>query len=191
MVLDLDLESYFDTIPHDQLMACVERRIADRSLLRLIRMWLRSPVVEASGPRRPQKGTPQGGVISPLLANIYLHEFDRRFNGPEGPAEFAGARLVRYADDAEVCEGCARLHAMTQRRIQLPISELIRRINEYLRGWSNYFRFGYPRVAFWKVNWYVQVRLRRYVRTRSQRRCRHLDGRSLYKALRAQGLVYL
>ena len=48
---------------------------------------------------RPRQGTPQGGVISPLLANIYLHEFDRAFHGPEGPAQFAKARLVRYADD--------------------------------------------------------------------------------------------
>jgi len=84
-VLDADLSSYFDTIPHDQLMACVERRIADRSLLKLIRMWLKSPVVEGAegGGKKtcPRVGTPQGGVISPLLANIYLHEYDKKFNG--------------------------------------------------------------------------------------------------------------
>lgn len=103
-VYDADLASYFDTIDHGRLLQQVERRIADRSVLRLIRLWLRCPVVEedATGRRRstrPRQGTPQGGVISPLLANIYLHDFDRAFHGPDGPARFANARLVRYADD--------------------------------------------------------------------------------------------
>jgi RNA-directed DNA polymerase len=103
-VYDADLASYFDTIDHARLMSQLERRIADRSVLRLIRLWLRCPVVEEDdqGQRRttrPRQGTPQGGVISPLLANIYLHDFDRAFHGPDGPAQFANARLVRYADD--------------------------------------------------------------------------------------------
>ena len=96
-VFDADLSSYFDTIPHDRLMASVERRIADRSVLRLIRMWLDSPIVEDDGKggqtrSRPRRGTPQGGVISPLPANIFLHEFDRAFNGRNGPRRFAKAR---------------------------------------------------------------------------------------------------
>jgi RNA-directed DNA polymerase len=103
-VYDADLASYFDTIDHGRLMQQLQRRIADRSVLRLIRLWLRCPVVEddTQGRRRttrPRQGTPQGGVISPLLANIYLHDFDRAFHGPDGPAQFASARLVRYADD--------------------------------------------------------------------------------------------
>jgi RNA-directed DNA polymerase len=103
-VYDADLASYFDTIDHGRLTQQLERRIADRSVLRLIRLWLRCPVVEEDdrGRRRtshPRQGTPQGGVISPLLANIYLHDFDRAFHGPGGPAQFANARLVRYADD--------------------------------------------------------------------------------------------
>src|SRR5262249_10792596 len=77
-VYDADLKSYFDTIPHDALIKCLERRIADRSVLRLIRMWLESPVLETdengrTKASRPKQGTPQSGVISPLLVNVYLH----------------------------------------------------------------------------------------------------------------------
>ena len=103
-VYDADLASYFDTIDHHRLMQQLERRIADRSVLRLIRLWLRCPIVEDDDQGRrttthPRQGTPQGGVISPLLANIYLHDFDRAFHATDGPAQFANARLVRYADD--------------------------------------------------------------------------------------------
>lgn len=116
-VYDADLKGYFDSIPHDKLMACLQMRIADRSVLKLIRMWLKAPVEEPpeSKARRkgrrgrdktkqgrktyPRIGCPQGGVISPLLANLYLHWFDKVFHKPDGPATWANARLVRYADD--------------------------------------------------------------------------------------------
>jgi RNA-directed DNA polymerase len=96
----------FDSIPHDKLMACLRMRVVDRSVLKLIRMWLETPVVEPGGGRgepdkwsRSQQGTPQGGVISPLLANLYLHWFDKLFYRANGPAQWANAKLVRYADD--------------------------------------------------------------------------------------------
>ncbi len=104
-VYDADLQGYFDSIPHDKLMRCVEMRIADRSILKLIRMWLKVAVKEEKGGKgkpkwhKPDKGCPQGGVISPLLANIYLHWFDKIFHMRNGPAIWAKARLVRYADD--------------------------------------------------------------------------------------------
>jgi RNA-directed DNA polymerase len=105
-VYDADLQSYFDTIPHEKLMHVVRERIVDKSVLKLIRMWLQAVVIEpGDGPGQPprafrsKQGTPQGGVISPLLANLYLHGFDKQFHGSDGPFRWANARLVRYADD--------------------------------------------------------------------------------------------
>lgn len=97
---DADLEGYFDSIPHDRLIKCLRKRITDHSVLKLIRQWLQAPVAEpdqAGTSSRRQQGTPQGGVISPLLANVYLHWFDKVFYS--GPAGWAQAKLVRYADD--------------------------------------------------------------------------------------------
>ena len=82
-VVDADLSKYFDTIPHRELMQSVARRIVDRNVLRLIKMWLKTPVEERdddgkrrmSGGRRSTCGTPQGGVISPTLANVYMNRF--------------------------------------------------------------------------------------------------------------------
>jgi RNA-directed DNA polymerase len=108
-VYDADLKGYFDSIPHDKLMACVKMRVVDRTVLELIGLWLEAPVAEppetpGGKPRikRNDKGTPQGGVISPLLANIYLHWFDKVFHSANGPVHWANARLVRYADDLVV-----------------------------------------------------------------------------------------
>jgi RNA-directed DNA polymerase len=105
-VYDADLQSYFDTIPYEKLMACVQKRIVDGGVLKLIRMWLKAVIIEpGKGPGDPPKasrskqGTPQGGVISPLLANLYLHWFDKLFHRSDGPYRWANARLVRYADD--------------------------------------------------------------------------------------------
>jgi RNA-directed DNA polymerase len=105
-VYDADLAGYFDSIPHDKLIACVRMRVVDGAVIGLIRQWLNAPVVEppkdkGSPPtvKRNERGTPQGGVLSPLLANIYLHWFDRAFYRLEGPAQWANAKLVRYADD--------------------------------------------------------------------------------------------
>jgi len=103
-IYDADLKGYFDTIPHDQLVKCLQMRITDRSVLALIRSWLEAPIVERNEQgrttaHRSDRGTPQGGVISPLLANLYLHWFEHRFYRPDGPGTWAKARLVRYADD--------------------------------------------------------------------------------------------
>ena len=102
-VYDADLQKCFDTIPHDNLMKCLEKRIADRGVLKLIKSWLRSPIVEKTEDGKTRihsadQGTPQGGVISPLLANIYLHWFDKMISRTSAYAQGA-IRLVRYADD--------------------------------------------------------------------------------------------
>jgi RNA-directed DNA polymerase len=106
-VYDADLKGYFDTIPHDKLLKVVATRVSDRSVLRLIRRWLRVPVQETAGGdagklRASSAGTPQGGVISPLLANAYLHWLDKLFMEPSGPGQWAKARIVRYADDFQI-----------------------------------------------------------------------------------------
>ncbi|MFI5091445.1 MAG: group II intron reverse transcriptase/maturase [Terriglobales bacterium] len=270
-VYDADLKGYFDSIPHDKLMACVRMRITDRPVLNLIRSWLEAEVVEPSAApggstqtTRPTSGTPQGGVISPLLANLYLHYFDKVFHASGGPAHWAKAKLVRYADDFVVLarhqsqslrtfietkletwmglevsrektrvvnlkqqgasldflgftfrydrdlkgrghrylnvhpskQAVARMRQAlrertTNSRCFTPLNELIEEINRHLTGWANYFRFGYPRVAFRQINTYTRQRLTQHVRRRSQRPLRPPEGVSYYELLTQMGLVYL
>ncbi|MGA2077149.1 MAG: reverse transcriptase domain-containing protein [Terriglobia bacterium] len=246
-------------------------RIADRSVLKLIRMWLEAPVVEASDTRggapkisRSGKGTPQGGVISPLLANLYLHWFDQVFHRATGPARWAKAKLVRYADDfvvlaryvgpklsgfierkleswmgLEINREKTRVIDLTQKGANLdflgftfhyepssfgqgrrylrvepskqavkreraklheltsgsarstPIPTLLADLNRHLKGWGSYFRFGYPRRAFDKVNEHVQVCLRQNLRRRSQRPFRPPEGITDYANFQRLGLKLL
>lgn len=269
-VYDADLASYFDTIPHGPLMDQVKRRITDSRVLRLIRMWLQCSVVEddeTGQPRMttPKSGTPQGGVISPLLANIYLHQMDRAFyEDIDGPYRVADARLVRYADDFVILarfigprivawiestlEGKLGLtvnrektrivrmssqgdtfdflgftlrinwdlfgNRTTYLRIvpaskaikhvqdsirdktrsgyKRPLKVVVKEVDEILRGWGTYFRYGYPKAAFHHVNHFVHCRFRRFVRNRSQRRCKPFrKGEKLYVGLQRYGLHFL
>jgi RNA-directed DNA polymerase len=101
-VLDADLSAYFDTIPHDKLRIALQQRITDPRILHLINLWLKSPVYEDGefkGGKKQKRGTPQGGVISPLLANIYMHLVDRIVNDSKKLFYQAGIKIVRYADD--------------------------------------------------------------------------------------------
>lgn len=256
-VYDADLASYFDTIPHDQLMAAIEKRIVDRKVLKLIRLWLAAPIVDDSGddgPKvsRPKQGTPQGGVLSPLLANVYLHWFDRLFHSPQRPGPPGSARLVRYADDFVVLanrltgeltswigtvlesrfklrlnqektqcidlkeqgasldflgftfrfdrdlhgRGHRYLHCEPSRRSQQrarsrvrsvlrgafsrPVPEAIGTLNMYLRGWGQYFQWGYPLRCFHLLDQFARHAVYCHVTRRSQRPMRPPRGRSWY-----------
>lgn len=97
-VVDVDLKSYFDTISHELLLKLVECRVGDVQVLRLIRAWLKAGVMEEGKVTHPDRGSPQGGVISPTLSNIFLHEVDRQWCRSDGVA-LGNVRLVRYADD--------------------------------------------------------------------------------------------
>lgn len=99
-VVDADLKSYFDTIPHDKLLLSVRSKVIDRSVVKLIDMWLKVGVLEEMEIRTSSSGTPQGGVISPLLANLYLHWLDQTWETKGfGSSKLHDAHLVRYADD--------------------------------------------------------------------------------------------
>jgi RNA-directed DNA polymerase len=270
-VYDADLKGYFDTIPHDKLMACVRMRVVDRGVLELIRRWLRAPVIESDEktgkPKPPRKsdgkGTPQGGVISPLLANVYLHWFDVMFHRKSGPHHWANARLVRYADDFVVMaryQGpridewldakledwlglsinrektkVVNLHLaesldflgftfrydrdlfgsdktylnVTPSKKSLkkardairektgsrmcfkPTPKVVDDLNYFLRGWSNYFEYGYPRKAFRDLSHYTRKRMVTHLNRRSQRKYHRPKGMSHYQYLEKLGLQRL
>jgi RNA-directed DNA polymerase len=105
-VVDADLSRYFDSIPHDDLLKSVARRVADGSVLRLLKLWLKAPIEERDGGgkrrmvggKRNKRGTPQGGVASPLLANIYMNRFLKHWRR-SGCGEAFRAHVVSYADD--------------------------------------------------------------------------------------------
>lgn len=197
-----------------------------------------------------------GGVVSPLLANIYLHWFEVAFHQRSGPGTWAKARLIRYADDFVILSRVSTprligwIEEMLEKRFRLtinrektrvvnldqpgasltflgftmryardlygrdrrylnvtpsakalararakireltdasqtyrPIGWLIGDVNRWLRSWANYYRYGYPRQAFRERNWYVETRLVRHLRRRSQRRYRPPEGRTFYVEL--------
>jgi group II intron reverse transcriptase/maturase len=231
-VVDADLAQYFDTIPHRKLMRQVARRVSDGMILKLIKAWLRAPIMEEEeGGGRKMKarccGTPQGGVISPLLANIYLHPLDEGVNECRQKP-----RMVRYADDlvilcrpgegrgmkerlarwlqsrglvlnetkTRVLQSCAsgfeflgfsfrwqqskkgtpyvhtepspdaeqalrdRVRELTRRSTTWRATgEVVREINQIIRGWSNYFALAHHHQSFKQMNHFTAHRLRQWL----------------------------
>ncbi len=249
-VIDADISKCFDTIAHGKLMKLVAKRIVDKNILRLIKMWLTAPIVEEKADGKKEykgndKGTPQGGVISPLLANIYLNVLDTLWKSKK-VQERLEARLVRYADDiVAVCRGNterilrgikvvmdelglslnesktkvveareedfnflgftigikrgirtgkefpltrpskkamkhvrAEIKRLTcNRNHALPEGVVIRKVNEVVRGWTNYFYYGHCSKDLSAVKYYLENRIRIYLRRKHRIRSK---GYKLY-----------
>lgn len=152
-VIDADLSKYFDTIPHAKLMAVVAERIADGGILHLIKQWLKAPVVEKGkngknrtvGGRGNRRGTPQGGVISPLLANLYLHLVDRIWERHGLEKKYA-ARLVRYADDMVLL--CAKDTERPLSTLKYLLERLGLKLNETKTHVVNAWKQGFDFLGF-------------------------------------------
>lgn len=155
-VIDADLSKYFDTIPHANLMATVAERICDGEILRLIQMWLKAPIMEMDkdgtkrnigGGKGNRTGTPQGGVISPLLSNLYLHILDRIWER-NNLQQRLGARIVRYADDIVIlCRRNKSDKAMTVlrqilERLKLSLNEAKTKIVNAFEGKFDFLGFS-------------------------------------------------
>jgi RNA-directed DNA polymerase len=240
-VVDADLSRYFDTIPHPDLLRSVARRISDRHVLRLIKMWLKAPVEERDGDgnrsitggKRNARGTPQGGVASPMLANLYMNRFLKHWR-LTGRGEAFQAQVICYADDFVILSRghAAEALAWTQavmtklgltlnadktslkdarnesfdflgytfgpqrhrkdghrylgaspskksvqrvksrigehldRRNVAPWSEIRKRLNRLLHGWSAYFSCGTRVQAYRAIDGYVSDRVRRFLAKR-------------------------
>lgn len=159
-VIDADLKSYFDSIPHEKLLGIVGKRISDVEILRLIRRWLKAGIMEAEEVTYRETGTPQGGVISPLLANIYLNEIDRIWGERGYNSPGRGAYLIRYADDMVILcrKDVAGYYAKFKEEIErlgLKLNETKTRIVDARAGFDFLgMRFKYKRSRQGKMNCY-------------------------------------
>ena len=256
-VIEVDLKSYFDTVPHDKLMVLLRERIADGSVLRLIWGWLKVGYIDVDGAhRRTEQGVPQGSPLSPLLSNVYLNLLDRVWER-RGYSEKLGARLYRYADDmAVLCRGNPRsalseltkviermgleLHPdktqivkveqgfdflgyhfvrrrsqrtgrrtfyifpaqesqkriranirnFTHRRAPIEPKEMFRRVNDTVRGWTNYYQHINGSEAFRTLQRFINLRMRKYLSHRHHKRgpgYRRYPNATLYR----MGLIYI
>lgn len=261
IVLDADIKGFFDAIDRSKLLEFMNRRVSDRRVLKLLRKWLTCGVLESGKISDSGQGTPQGGVISPLLANIYLHEFDKFWTYRSRSSGI----LVRYADDfvilfrtmEEAERGYGLVNAMlshlglelneektkiidtregnegfdflgyyhrqvksgrfkryylqkwpgkkAMKRVKTKIRDVlgrrailswslvdvVKRVNQLLRGWMNYFRFGNSAKKFAQIDKYVHERLALWWSKKHHKRgCRWKRGFSL-EELKTCGIQHL
>ncbi|WP_096186455.1 group II intron reverse transcriptase/maturase [Evansella halocellulosilytica] len=235
-VIDADLQSYFDTIPHDKLEHQIRKRVTDGSIIKLIHRFLRAGVMVGDRYEDTPEGAPQGGVLSPLLSNIYLHQLDQlmterghrivrfaddfiilcksskgaervmrsvsRFleeelsltvnqektkvvNANKEPFTFLGYEFIgdiRRIDPKKEATFKERVKEMTRRNQTVDIQLLIQdKLNPYIRGWANYFRYGNVKNKFKVWDSWIRRRLR-MVQLRSWR---HI--KNLHRLLRRKG----
>ena len=256
-VVEVDLKSYFDTVPHDKLMVLLRERIADGAVLRQIWAWLKAGYIDVDGAhRQTERGVPQGSPLSPLLSNVYLNLLDRVWER-RGYPERLGAQLYRYADDMVLlCRGNPRealahlakviermgleLHPektrtvtveqgfdflgyqfvrrrspttgrrtfyifpakesqkrirqnirnFTHRRAPIEPKEMFRRVNDTVRGWTNYHQHTNGSQAFRTLQRFINLRMRKYLSHRHHRRgpgWRRYPNAALYQ----MGLIYI
>lgn len=183
-VIDADIRKYFDTIPHEKLLRSVARRVSDGKVLRLLKQWLRTPISEDGRLIKGQMGTPQGGVISPLLANIYLHHLDS-FWVRKGYSH--NAKLVRYADDFVIlCKGQTEFYLSELRRLltnlELELSDAKTGVVESTQQGFDFLGFQFRRVWAYRpkshsFDWVTGVRLSRKVIKKAQRSVNEIVGK--------------
>lgn len=164
-VVDADLSGYFDTIPHHELLQCVARRISDRHLLHLVKMWLEAAVEETNEQgetvrttrnKDEGRGTPQGGVASPLLANLYMRRFVLGWK-TGGHEQRLDAHIVNYADDFVICCRPGRASeamAVTRRmmeRIKLTVNEKKTRLCSLPADTFTFLGFTFGEQVSWKT----------------------------------------
>jgi RNA-directed DNA polymerase len=167
-VVDADLSKYFDTIPHRELMQSVARRIVDREVLRLIKAWLKVPVEERdekgnrrlTGGKGNMRGTPQGGVVSPMLANLYMNRFLKYWRITERGKAFR-AQVVNYADDFVIltCRHAAEARDWTRKvmaRLGLTLNEAKTQLKEARREGFDFLGYTFGPQRYWKDGrWYL------------------------------------
>jgi group II intron reverse transcriptase/maturase len=259
-IYDVDLEKYFDTVEHWKLMKLLARRISDGKILHVIKQFLSCGYIEDDQHKQNKRGTPQGGVISPLLANIYLNPVDKAFESRAlGNIKEGSIHLVRYADDMVILaqknlgkgikllehyverlglsinnEKSRKLNFKEDRKLEflgfeffrtedrktgkrvilvspspksqkkcrekirklinhknpVRVKEQVSRVNQYLEGWTNYFRHGNSSEAFKAINYYVNKRVRKLIQRNRGRKgygWKSIDSEYIYGQL---GLYY-